>query len=1191
MIGMNTDLKFSDLVRITALMSVVCLFFAACNRIEEVQMADEIRLQAVLSSSLSASQTKGIGEVNSRYAGNIEIGLARIDQKADASVWPSFKGDGIEFLDAEMLYDPSSQTGVRDIAFDTYQTYTDAESKIKYASWYPKSIKDDSDKELVNENKTEGSVSFPIDGTTDIMYGSVATGSQPVGFNTIEFNHALVKYSLYVYAMEPEDKDAAFETADSYWGRITDVIFEDMPEKLVLTLPQKPDDVDLESYAENYGFAFPGENKTDYSMAEVVTSGDWHPFTSPEKFPVGFSKATNVANLLAAPAENGHLKIKIKTDRTPDNPDSGDEKISQTVTIARNFEKGKHYKIILRFTSHGQINAEVVSGDWSEFDTELETETNTDIYYNLSEAQTANCYIVASANYNYCFDATVKGNGASGIMGIEGLMNQYGSDYHILSPKKAAVIWADAAVKDDIELTENIVEGKVLFRLKGDGENLENHDLLNEGNILIGVYSDEARTELLWTWHIWITDRPHEQGYKNGFSVMDRDLGSVAYNPENDNSAGLLDFHGLLYQWGRPTPFPFERGAVGTDGNPVAITTGRSEPTSEISDLTNRIRNPKVFYTNPIDAGEFKDHLWGWRSEVDEYAKTIYDPCPQGYRLPSYKLWRDLVMADADKDGVAEAKFVKKNDKNVAIKFTVAVNNEVVYYPITGYYYYDGYKINHTSVNNEVGAFMWAATYNETAEYEDGVYGKVTGLPYYLDFSTDGSGNIQDLTYFSNLPGSVAMPVRCISRMSKAHVTDLSDYQTANSYIVSDNGYYKFKATVRGNGVGELVAAQSATTIILNEGLDVDISSQLVDVRPLWWQGELSNTADTGNPPSVPLQMLDEGKPDADGYVSFKVENFSEGNMILAGYDVRGNIIWSWHIWMTDSPQMRKSNAYVVMDRYLGATFAPDDYSSFTISDGDLKASYGFYYQWGRKDPFPGNSASWYYYGGDTPEWKSGILSSTSTSAEKTIPNSVAQPTRFHASSHDYGQIDVLLNFNRYGTQNSAEAQCMTVMERPGSRSSLWGYSAASGVFGLTTTKTMYDPCPPGYCVSYYLVWSEIDGGTPPYAYRDRHEGNYVALNDSNVDFIPSSSDQRAGIVLKHSSFDPTWYPYSGYIEADDPTTFHQVGSVGRFHSATPAGLGSRSLFYTESYSGQAVTTDYVGLPSSYAYPVRCQKE
>lgn len=76
-----------------------------------------------------------------------------------------------------------------------------------------------------------------------------------------------------------------------------------------------------------------------------------------------------------------------------------------------------------------------------------------------------------------------------------------------------------------------------------------------------------------------------------------------------------------------------------------------------------------------------------------------------------------------------------------------------------------------------------------------------------------------------------------------------------------------------------------------------------------------------------------------------------EGNALVALKDADGNILWSWHLWITnktsDEMGIELSNGVVVMDRNLGAL-------SNSLDDGEL--TYGQQYQWGRKDPFQGAS-------------------------------------------------------------------------------------------------------------------------------------------------------------------------------------------------------------------------------------------
>lgn len=77
---------------------------------------------------------------------------------------------------------------------------------------------------------------------------------------------------------------------------------------------------------------------------------------------------------------------------------------------------------------------------------------------------------------------------------------------------------------------------------------------------------------------------------------------------------------------------------------------------------------------------------------------------------------------------------------------------------------------------------------------------------------------------------------------------------------------------------------------------------------------------------------------------------------MIGAYDAGGTLIWSWHVWAADyDPEAEGGavdfNGYSMMTRNLGALAADNS------SVENILASYGLYYQWGRKDPFIGPSS------------------------------------------------------------------------------------------------------------------------------------------------------------------------------------------------------------------------------------------
>ena len=186
---------------------------------------------------------------------------------------------------------------------------------------------------------------------------------------------------------------------------------------------------------------------------------------------------------------------------------------------------------------------------------------------------------------------------------------------------------------------------------------------------------------------------------------------------------------------------------------------------------------------------------------------------------------------------------------------------------------------------------------------------------------------------------------------------DLSEDGTANCYIVSNAGAYKFTPT-KGNSsesVGEI-----AFVGVLWETFGTDVTPNV---------GDLVKNVKYEN-----------------GLISFETPSeYKEGNAVIAAKDASGKILWSWHIWFTDQPQgqVYYNNAGTMMDRNLGATSA---------TPGDVGAL-GLLYQWGRKDPFLGSSSiSSSSVAESTITWPSAVSSNSNTG---TITYATANPTTF----------------------------------------------------------------------------------------------------------------------------------------------------------------------------------------------------
>ena len=220
----------------------------------------------------------------------------------------------------------------------------------------------------------------------------------------------------------------------------------------------------------------------------------------------------------------------------------------------------------------------------------------------------------------------------------------------------------------------------------------------------------------------------------------------------------------------------------------------------------------------------------------------------------------------------------------------------------------------------------------------------------------------------SGLPAGVKAALSFeVGEISTGHeYVDLSAGGTANCYLVTAPGFYKFKADVKGNGVvpSQLESVAGETTIAPKSALvlwynTLQKSNNWVDESPIYVS-------------SVSL--------DSDGYIRFYTPSvFVPGNVVIATFAEEGvtydnitvdenkcvnnaTLLWSWNIWAAEGyvPEATAINASgnVFMDRNLGAVI------SGVGSKGDYEPAYavGNYYQWGRKDPFPSIADYCNYY-------------------------------------------------------------------------------------------------------------------------------------------------------------------------------------------------------------------------------------
>lgn len=174
-----------------------------------------------------------------------------------------------------------------------------------------------------------------------------------------------------------------------------------------------------------------------------------------------------------------------------------------------------------------------------------------------------------------------------------------------------------------------------------------------EGNALVGVRIDG---EMRWAWHIWVTEYdPDADGktydyyfQKNGsertYVFMDRNLGAVTDDPREAGSIGLY------YQGMRNIPFPGPQTIESSaqrktlykiDGSMTEVKFTDNTDMEQEAAVQYSLKNPTTFIYKSSGSSTWQSvgtpspdlaqHFWSANLE----KKRLYDPCPEGWTLPS----------------------------------------------------------------------------------------------------------------------------------------------------------------------------------------------------------------------------------------------------------------------------------------------------------------------------------------------------------------------------------------------------------------------------------------------------------------------------------------------------------------------------------------------------------------------------
>ena len=487
--------------------------------------------------------------------------------------------------------------------------------------------------------------------------------------NYFTFNHYLTGIRLFVKA---DESDLSLIS----WKQINDVIFTNQPSTVTIALPTEQSrggmgdglvdgttaTLPAENVAPVFGKAVLWEDFQNMSIIRtpMAENDPDHPeFAETPEYPVEMDHGVTLDKaylgyMLVQPDED--TAIEIHTDAGifsaiipalyPDKGTGG--------TAGEQILKAGHiYNIVIDIKADGSLD--VVIGN------ENEDRFRNLAPYNeeINDFEYSNCYVItpdmfSSAENNteyegFYFQAMVAGRGPMGL--ISSVSADLYPDDVYFDPYSARILWQD----ENYLITHvELVHGYVRFTL-----NEECRTQGKKGNAVIAVYDRDGN--IIWSWHIWVTDELADKNYSlvyNGnlktFSVMNMNLGARKATCTGSDDA--VDTYGLYYLWGRKDPSPgppsynysqadtrtmdywyMDQGVkssvdVITDAYPTMEMSARHPLSLLMPSRISEIYSNDWLY-------ESIDQLWGYSPSAGEVVKkTIYDPCPYGYRVADDEL-------------------------------------------------------------------------------------------------------------------------------------------------------------------------------------------------------------------------------------------------------------------------------------------------------------------------------------------------------------------------------------------------------------------------------------------------------------------------------------------------------------------------------------------------------------------------
>ncbi|ADV43735.1 fimbrillin family protein [Bacteroides helcogenes] len=376
------------------------------------------------------------------------------------------------------------------------------------------------------------------------------------------------------------------------------------------------------------------------------------------------------------------------------------------------------------------------------------TKGSVNIPYNLANQtngdsdneNTANCYVVNAPGYysfplvygnaikNSIANASAYTSTASGTNILSPFINHTGNgitDPYInknanCTPSKAELVWQDAQnLVTDVKYNST-GNGNISFKV--------DKSTIRQGNAVISI--KDASDEVLWSWHIWVTDEDISQTIavtnhqKVQYNLMSVNLGwcdgsntiyaersckvkftagkisQIIIIRQASNSITTGGNH-PFYQWGRKDPFLPSNGLsdtnktwYGKDGSSVTVNPTQENFSDGVNCIKNYILHPNVMQ-NQWQGDNRYYNLWSADNTTispndNLVKKTIYDPCPVGFKLPASNAFTGFTITGVSVSTGSQINGAWNNSKKGWNFYTDSSKGQTIFFPASGWRNYSG---------------------------------------------------------------------------------------------------------------------------------------------------------------------------------------------------------------------------------------------------------------------------------------------------------------------------------------------------------------------------------------------------------------------------------------------------------------------------------------------------------------------